>query len=54
MNILKSLKGSYTLKIKNTHNKMNTEVFFQLTSIALVVIAGPAVIGILYAQKGNL
>jgi hypothetical protein len=33
---------------------MNIEVIFQLISIALVVIVGPAVVGILYAQKGNL
>lgn len=33
---------------------MNIEVIFQLVSIALVVIVGPAVVGILYAQKSNL
>lgn len=29
-------------------------MLLQLFSIALVVLVGPAVIGILYSQKGNL
>lgn len=33
---------------------MKNEVFFQLLSIAFVVLSGPAVVGILYARKGYL
>jgi hypothetical protein len=33
---------------------MKIEMLLQLFSVALVVFVGPAVIGILYAQKGNL
>jgi len=42
------------LKINKMLIFMNIEVIFQLVSIALVVIVGPAVVGILYAQKSNL
>nr|YP_010933183.1 hypothetical chloroplast RF12 [Nitella hyalina]APP89475.1 hypothetical protein [Nitella hyalina]WKT08497.1 hypothetical chloroplast RF12 [Nitella hyalina] len=33
---------------------MNIEVIAQLTVLALIVISGPLVIGLLAARKGNL
>lgn len=33
---------------------MNTEIIIQLGSLALVTLAGPIVIALLFVKKGNL
>jgi Photosystem II complex subunit Ycf12 len=40
--------------IINTFTSINWEVIFQLLSVALIVIAGPAVIFVLAFRNGNL
>lgn len=38
----------------NAFSNINWEVIFQLTSVALIIIAGPAVIFLLAFRNGNL
>lgn len=40
--------------VVNTFTSINWEVIFQLMSVALIVIAGPAVIFLLAFRNGNL
>lgn len=42
------------VKFKIFHNYMNLEIVFQLTSLILVVAAGPLVVVLLSARGGNL
>ena len=40
--------------ITNFANGINFEVIFQLVSVSLILIAGPVIVFILYALRGDL
>lgn len=48
------LRGFHLYCFSRILTHMNLEILFQLSALALIVAAGPAVIVLLAARKGNL